>query len=172
MCLKAVLLTILQYYTTHRNPMGLESKFWNKLGFILILAHFPATWELKIWKLSNFGQNHFSDFETPFLTGLVIGISDLNVMFKGRGPICMQYIGKIQASQSQKIELFCHLCVLPAIRGFYCVYTNKNQNRRLMPVKQLISESRCNLYLKRVQASLQSYIKLYCNKLFYTRHAC
>ena len=71
MCLKAVLLTILQYYTTHRNPMGLESKFWNKLGFILILAHFPATWELKIWKFSNFGQNHFSDFETPFLTGLV-----------------------------------------------------------------------------------------------------
>ena len=51
--------------------MGLESKFWNKLGFILILAHFPATWELKIWKFSNFGQNHFSDFETPFLAGLV-----------------------------------------------------------------------------------------------------
>ena len=50
--------------------MGLESKFWNKLGFILILAHFPATWELKIWKFSNFGQNHFSDFETPFLAGL------------------------------------------------------------------------------------------------------
>ena len=71
MCLKAVLLTILQYYTTHRNPMGLESKFWNKLGFILILAHFPATWELKIWKFSNFGQNHFSDFETPFLAGLM-----------------------------------------------------------------------------------------------------
>ena len=53
--------------------MGLESKFWNKLGFILILAHFPATWELKIWKFSNFGQNHFSDFETPFLAGLEIG---------------------------------------------------------------------------------------------------
>ena len=52
--------------------MGLESKFWNKLGFILILAHFPATWELKIWKFSNFGQNHFSDFETPFLAGLKI----------------------------------------------------------------------------------------------------
>ena len=51
--------------------MGLESKFWNKLGFILILAHFPATWELKIWKFSNFGQNHFSDFETPFLAGLM-----------------------------------------------------------------------------------------------------
>ena len=51
--------------------MGLESKFWNKLGFILILAHFPATWELKIWKFSNFGQNHFSDFETPFLTCLI-----------------------------------------------------------------------------------------------------
>ena len=50
--------------------MGLESKFWNKLGFILILAHFPATWELKIWKFSNFGQNHFSDFETPFLASL------------------------------------------------------------------------------------------------------
>ena len=53
--------------------MGLESKFWNKLGFILILAHFPATWELKIWKFSNFGQNHFSDFETPFLAGLMVG---------------------------------------------------------------------------------------------------
>ena len=52
--------------------MGLESKFWNKLGFILILAHFPATWELKIWKFSNFGQNHFSDFETPFLAGLMM----------------------------------------------------------------------------------------------------
>ena len=52
--------------------MGLESKFWNKLGFILILAHFPATWELKIWKFSNFGQNHFSDFETPYLAGLVM----------------------------------------------------------------------------------------------------
>ena len=52
--------------------MGLESKFWNKLGFILILAHFPATWELKIWKFSNFGQNHFSDFETPFLAGLIM----------------------------------------------------------------------------------------------------
>ena len=52
--------------------MGLESKFWNKLGFILILAHFPATWELKIWKFSNFGQNHFSDFETPFLAGLTL----------------------------------------------------------------------------------------------------
>ena len=46
-------------------------KFWNKLGFILILAHFPATWELKILKFSNFGQNHFSDFETPFLAGLM-----------------------------------------------------------------------------------------------------
>ena len=41
-----------------------------KLGFILILAHFPATWELKIWKFSNFGQNHFSDFESPFLACL------------------------------------------------------------------------------------------------------
>ena len=55
--------------------MGLESKFWNKLGFILILAHFPATWELKIWKFSNFGQNHFSDFETPFLAGLELHIT-------------------------------------------------------------------------------------------------
>ena len=36
----------------------------------MIHGHNYATWELKILKFSNFGQNHISDFETPFSVGL------------------------------------------------------------------------------------------------------
>ena len=42
----------------------------SKVGFKMIHGHNYATWELKILKFSNFGQNHFSDFETPFSVGL------------------------------------------------------------------------------------------------------
>ena len=44
----------------------------SKVGFKMIHGHNYATWELKIVKFSNFGQNHFSDFETPFLAGLIL----------------------------------------------------------------------------------------------------
>ena len=47
----------------------------SKVGFKMIHWHNYATWELKIVKFSNFGQNHFSDFETPFSVGLVCHIS-------------------------------------------------------------------------------------------------
>ena len=42
----------------------------SKVGFKMIHGHNYATWELKIVKFSNFRQNHFSDFETPFSVGL------------------------------------------------------------------------------------------------------
>ena len=42
----------------------------SKVGFKMIHGHNYATWELKILKFSNFGQNHISDFETPFSVGL------------------------------------------------------------------------------------------------------
>ena len=42
----------------------------SKVGFKMIHGHNYATWELKILKFSNFGQNHISDFDTPFSVGL------------------------------------------------------------------------------------------------------
>ena len=44
----------------------------SKVGFKMIHGHNYATWELKIVKFSNFRQNHFSDFETPFSVGLML----------------------------------------------------------------------------------------------------